>query len=213
MNISTNTNHIHGTGIGFRRNGTARALLAMAITATTVGLAATSYADDRVASQLQSLMPTPANTQLTDGPASIPDDGIHMHFLVNGSATDVLAAYKTALEHKGWAVTVVSSEAGEAPAAQPTPRPGARPTVWRGEICGRIRLWQGLEACPVRALRSAAHPVSSALHQAPRYPARSTSTSERLAFRRCKRRRSAVRRSRRSTACRSTHCPAGSARG
>ena len=36
MNISTNTNHIHGTGIGFRRNGTARALLAMAITATTV---------------------------------------------------------------------------------------------------------------------------------------------------------------------------------
>jgi hypothetical protein len=48
MNISTNTNNIHGTGIGFLRNGTARALLAMAIT-----------------------------------------------------ATDVLGAYKTALEHKG----------------------------------------------------------------------------------------------------------------
>ena len=110
MNISTNTNHIHGTGIGFLRNGTVSGLLAMAITATAVGLAATSYADDGVASQLQSLMPTPANTQLTDGPASIPDDGIHMHFLVNGSATDVLAAYKTALEHQGWAVTVVSSE-------------------------------------------------------------------------------------------------------
>ena len=33
-----------------------------------------------------------------------------MHFLVNGSATDVLGAYKTALERKGWAVTVVSSD-------------------------------------------------------------------------------------------------------
>ena len=114
MNISTNTNQIHGTGIGFLRNGTACALLAIAITATGVGLAATSHADGGgPASQLQSLMPAPANTQLTDGPASIPDDGIHMHFLVNGSATDILAAYKTALEHKGWAVTVVSSEGWE----------------------------------------------------------------------------------------------------
>ena len=110
MNISTNTNKIQGTGIGFLRNSTARALLVMAITATAVGLAATSYADQGPASQLQPLMPIPANTQLTDGPASIPDDGIHMHFWVNGSATDVLAAYKTALEHQGWAVTVVSSE-------------------------------------------------------------------------------------------------------
>jgi hypothetical protein len=97
MNISTNTNHIHGTGIGFLRNGTACALLAMAIIATGVGVAATSHADGgparpAPATQLQSLMPTPANTQLTDGPASIPDDGIHMHFLVNGSATDVLGA-------------------------------------------------------------------------------------------------------------------------
>jgi hypothetical protein len=61
------------------------------------------------AAQLQSLIPTPANTQRTDGPTSIPDNGIHMHFLVNGSGTDVLDAYKTALEGKGWAVTVVSS--------------------------------------------------------------------------------------------------------
>jgi hypothetical protein len=110
MNISTNTNNIHDAGNGFLRHRAASALLAMAITATAVGLAATSYADEGPASQLQPLMPTPANTQLTDGPAAIPDDGIHMHFWVNGSAPDVLAAYKTALEHKGWAVTVVSSE-------------------------------------------------------------------------------------------------------
>jgi hypothetical protein len=62
------------------------------------------------AAQLQSLIPIPANTQPTDGPAAIPDNGIHMHFVVNGSSsTDVLDAYKTALEGKGWVVTVVSS--------------------------------------------------------------------------------------------------------
>src|ERR1700739_3974343 len=61
------------------------------------------------AAQLQLLIPTPANTQRTDGPTSIPDSGIHMHFLVNGPATGVLDAYKTALEGKGWAVTVVAS--------------------------------------------------------------------------------------------------------
>ena len=32
-----------------------------------------------------------------------------MHFLVHGGGTDVLNTYKTALEGKGWAVTVVSS--------------------------------------------------------------------------------------------------------
>jgi hypothetical protein len=61
------------------------------------------------AAQLQSLIPTPANTARTDGPDAIPDSGIHLHFLVNGSSADVLDGYKTALEAKGWAVTVVSS--------------------------------------------------------------------------------------------------------
>jgi hypothetical protein len=61
------------------------------------------------ATQLQSLIPTPANTQRTDGPNSISDNGIHVHFLVNGPATEVLNAYKTALQGKGWAVTVVAS--------------------------------------------------------------------------------------------------------
>ena len=61
------------------------------------------------ATQLQSLIPTPANTQRTDGPNSIPDNGIHVHFLVTGPATSVLNAYKTALQGKGWAVTVVAS--------------------------------------------------------------------------------------------------------
>lgn len=61
------------------------------------------------AAQLQSLIPTPANTQRTDGPGSMPDDGIAVHFLVNGASTGVMDAYKTALQGKGWTVTVVSS--------------------------------------------------------------------------------------------------------
>src|ERR1700761_3721367 len=75
--------------------------------ATTTTSSAT--ATQASAAQLQSLIPTPANTQRTDGPTSVPDSGIHMHFLVNGGGTDVLNAYKTALEGKGWTVTVVSS--------------------------------------------------------------------------------------------------------
>jgi hypothetical protein len=70
---------------------------------------ATTTTSQANATQLQSLIPTPANTQRTDGPTSIPDNGIHMHFLVNGSSPDSLDAYKTALEGKGWTVTVVSS--------------------------------------------------------------------------------------------------------
>jgi len=61
---------------------------------------------------LQSLIPAPANTQRTDGPGSIHDNGIHMHFMVNGSPTDVMDAYKTALEGKNWSLTVASSGGG-----------------------------------------------------------------------------------------------------
>lgn len=58
---------------------------------------------------LRSLIPTPAGTARTDGPDPLPDNGIHLHFLVNGSPTDVVNAYKTALEAARWSVTVVSS--------------------------------------------------------------------------------------------------------
>jgi hypothetical protein len=54
-------------------------------------------------------MPTPVNTTRTDGPDSIHDNGIHLHFLVDGSPTDVMSAYKTALEGMNWSVSVVSS--------------------------------------------------------------------------------------------------------
>lgn len=96
-----------------------RNIYALAAAAMAIGLvgsacgsspnSATTTTSPASATQMQSLIPTAANTQRTDGPTSIPDSGIHMHFLVNGGGTDVLNAYKTALEGKGWTVTVLSS--------------------------------------------------------------------------------------------------------
>jgi len=96
-----------------------RNICALAARAMTIGVVASAcgHSSDSAtattspvsATQLQSLIPTPANTQRTDGPTSIPDSGIHLHFLVNGGGNDVLGAYKTALEGKGWTVTVVTS--------------------------------------------------------------------------------------------------------
>jgi hypothetical protein len=60
------------------------------------------------------LIPTPANNQRTDGPDPVQDNGIHTHFLVNGSPKPVMDAYKTALEGKGWSLTVENSGAGPA---------------------------------------------------------------------------------------------------
>jgi hypothetical protein len=114
MNASTNANQIHDITTSTLR-ATAGALLAIAFAATGFSFATTAHADggsttsQATATQLQSLIPAPANTQRTDGPTSVPNNGIRMHFLVNGSPTAVLDAYKTELEGRGWTVTVVNS--------------------------------------------------------------------------------------------------------
>ena len=53
-----------------------------AATTTAQATTATTPSDS---AQLPSLIPTPANSQTTKGPDNIPDNGIHMHFQVNGS--------------------------------------------------------------------------------------------------------------------------------
>ncbi len=108
MNTSAKTNQNNDTTTRTAR-AMRGALLATALAATAVGLAtATACA----APTLQSLVPTPAKTQRTDGPDSIQSNGIHLHFLVNGSTGDVLGVYKNALEGQGWTVTVVNSGGG-----------------------------------------------------------------------------------------------------
>jgi hypothetical protein len=68
----------------------------LAAAAMALGVVASQAAATTIASadpDLQSLIPVPANTQRTDGPDSIHENGIHLHFLVNGSPTDVMQAY------------------------------------------------------------------------------------------------------------------------
>ncbi|ODQ96623.1 hypothetical protein [Mycolicibacterium holsaticum] len=64
-------------------------------------------------SQLPSLIPTPAASQETKGPEDIADNGIHMHFRVDGAPVEVMNAYKSALEDDGWAVTTIVTSGGE----------------------------------------------------------------------------------------------------
>ena len=84
-------------------------------TSTTAAAATTTSATAAptpAGADLQSLIPTPANSQRTDGPGSIQESGTHKHFLVNGSPTEVMDAYKTALEGAGWTVVVENAGGG-----------------------------------------------------------------------------------------------------
>ena len=65
--------------------------------ATTISQPATATTANE---ELPSLIPTPANAQQTRGPDPIADNGIHMYFQVDGAPSDVMNAYKTALEAK-----------------------------------------------------------------------------------------------------------------
>ena len=76
---------------------------------TTVAPATTTTS---AGTDLQTLVPTPTDSQRTDGPDPIHDNGIHLHFYVNGSPTEVMGAYKSALQGKGWSLIVDSSGGG-----------------------------------------------------------------------------------------------------
>ncbi|WP_229477341.1 hypothetical protein [Mycolicibacterium mageritense] len=80
-------------------------------TTTTAAPAASSTAPASP-DALVTLLPAPADTQQTNGPDTIPDGGIHMHYQITGSPNDVMAAYKSALEGKGWAVTTIVTSGG-----------------------------------------------------------------------------------------------------
>jgi hypothetical protein len=77
-------------------------------------LIALGTATANASSDMQSLVPTPANTQRTDGPNAMRESGMNEHFLVNGAPSDVMSAYKSALEGQGWNLTVANSGRGGA---------------------------------------------------------------------------------------------------
>lgn len=73
---------------------------------------ATTTATSSANTDLQALIPVPPNTQHTDGPEPIQENGIHLHFLVNGAPVGVMGAYKTALLGKNWSLILDSSSNG-----------------------------------------------------------------------------------------------------
>ncbi len=82
---------------------------------------------------LPTLLPTPAGTQTTKGADNIADTGIHLHFQVSGAPSDVMSAYKAALEGKGWELTtVVTSGGGGGGGATYTGTNGAAYSVFDG---------------------------------------------------------------------------------
>ena len=90
-----------------------------AATTTTAAGTTTAAATTRAApttakpADVKSLVPTPANTAETKGPDAIANDGVHLHFQVNGAPKEVMDAFKIDLEGKGWDVTtIVTSDNG-----------------------------------------------------------------------------------------------------
>jgi hypothetical protein len=84
-------------------------------TTTTAPAATTTTTTSTAASDgaaVASLLPTPADVQQSRGPDEIADGGIHLHYQVNGSPTDVMTAYKNALQSKGWTVTTIITSGG-----------------------------------------------------------------------------------------------------
>lgn len=92
--------------------GAATSATSKTIEATTTSSQPTATTTSSGSAPLQSLIPTPANSQRTDGPDPIKDNGIHTHFLVTGASTQVMDAYKTALEGEGWSLTIENSGGG-----------------------------------------------------------------------------------------------------
>ncbi len=62
--------------------------------------------------QLKALIPAPAGTNRTDGPNTIANNGIHLFYVAAGAPSEVMKAYKAALQANGWSVTTIVSSSG-----------------------------------------------------------------------------------------------------
>lgn len=87
----------------------AEATTTTAPAATTTTTTSTATSDGAAVAPL---LPTPADVQQSRGPDEIADGGIHLHYQVNGSPTEVMTAYKNALQSKGWTVTTIITSGG-----------------------------------------------------------------------------------------------------
>jgi hypothetical protein len=80
--------------------------------ATTTATTSASAPGTAAPADLKSLIPTPADTQQTYGPDTTQNNGIHLKFNVSGTPSEVMSAYKTALQNGGWQVTTIVTSSG-----------------------------------------------------------------------------------------------------
>ncbi|MGV0717168.1 hypothetical protein ABQE93_17355 [Mycolicibacterium sp. XJ662] len=106
-------------------------LVVSACTGSEAGEQASDNTSKANNADLPSLIPTPAGSQQTNGPDDIADNGIHMHFRVDGAPVEVMDAYKAALEGEGWSVTTIVTSGGEGGG-------GATYTGTHGDVFGVI---------------------------------------------------------------------------
>lgn len=97
---------------GSSDSGTTKTETETVTASATTSAAAPEATSTPGSTDLQSLIPTPANTVRSDGPDSINDNGIRTHFEVNGSPQSVMDSYKSALEGKGWSLSVENAGGG-----------------------------------------------------------------------------------------------------
>ena len=102
----------HSSDSGATQTETKTVTASASASAETTSSSASATTSAGSTTDLPSLIPTPANTQRTDGPDSIGENGVHKHFGVNGSPSSVMGSYKAALEAKGWTVSVLNSGGG-----------------------------------------------------------------------------------------------------
>lgn len=81
-------------------------------TAETTSASTSASAAAASADKLPGLVPTPANSQETYGPDGIANNGIHLKYKVGGAPSEVMNAYKAALQAKGWEVTTIVTSGG-----------------------------------------------------------------------------------------------------
>ncbi|AFM15172.1 hypothetical protein Mycch_0349 [Mycolicibacterium chubuense NBB4] len=92
---------------------TAPALMVAAIALVVVGSACgRDSSASPTPTDLPALVPAPAGATATPTPDTIADNGIHLHYQVNGAPADVMNAYKSALKDKGWTVTTIVTSGG-----------------------------------------------------------------------------------------------------
>lgn len=149
-------------GSGESNSTTVTETVSASATLTSVPTTSVARSPTTPSVDLQSLIPTSANSQRTDGPESIQESGTHKHFLVNGSPNEVMDVYRTALEGAGWTVVVENAGGGGGGGGATYPAAMGMPTACSSAVATAARqMSTHAHGRPSRRTRTAAATTDS----------------------------------------------------